>query len=273
MNAKKRILTLTTLFTWGLLALPLQSLAGNAIANLEYQIIDQQPHPKGLFTQGLLVDGPWIYESSGGYGRSSLVRYKSSDSSMLVEMPLPKNIFAEGLTLLNDRFYLLTWRAGKMLVFDRNWNPLARHDYKGEGWGLTHDGEHLIMSNGTDEITFFTTRPFKAVKAIKLHGGERRWSAINELEYANGILWANRWFSDDVLAIDPNTGEVLARLDFSDIAKQFRVGRGAREKVLNGLAWSEPDQAMWLTGKYWDRRFLVKFPATLEEITLPTAER
>ena len=243
------------------------------IIELEYDIINTQNHPTNLFTQGLLVDGAWIYESSGGYGQSVLARYKASDTSLLTQMPLAKNIFAEGLTLLADKFYLLTWRAGKMLVFDRNWNRLASHNYNGEGWGLTSDGQYLIMSDGSDKITFYQPEPFKAVRSIKVNGANRRWSAINELEYANGVLWANRWFSDEVLAIDPSDGSVIAKLDFSQIAKQHRVGKNAREKVLNGLAWSEQHRAMWLTGKNWDRRYLVKIPATHAEIIGLAAER
>lgn len=226
-----------------------------------------------MFTQGLLVDGPWIYESSGGYGRSILARYKASDSRLLTQMPLPKNLFAEGLTLLDNRFYLLTWRAGSMLVFDRNWNRITEHQYSGEGWGLTNDGHHLIMSNGSDEITFIAPTPFQKVRSIKVNGGNRRWMAINELEFANGILWANRWFSDEVIAIDPDDGKVLAKIDFSKVAKQHRVGPGAREKVLNGLAWSETHQAMWITGKNWDQRYLVTLPKDRAEINQLAAER
>lgn len=244
----------------------------DAVPELPYQVIAEKAHPNNLFTQGLLVDGPWIYESSGGYGRSVLARYKASDSSLLTRMALPKNIFAEGLTLLNDRFYLLTWRAGKMLVFDRNWNRITSYGYTGEGWGLTTDGRHLIMSDGSDKIRFYSPEPFVKERTIKVTGGKRRWSAINELEYANGVLWANRWFSDEVLAIDPADGAVLARFDFADIAKTHRVGPGAREKVLNGLAWSHKHQAMWITGKNWDRRYLVKMPTTLEEISQQSAE-
>ena len=248
-------------------------LTSNGIVQLDFDIIGTEQHPTNLFTQGLLIDGPWMYESSGGYGQSVLARYKASDTSLLTQMPLAKNIFAEGLTLLNDKFYLLTWRAGKMLVFDRNWNRIASHSYSGEGWGLTNDGVHLIVSNGSDEITFYHPEPFQAVRTIKVNGGNRRWSAINELEYANGVLWANRWFSDDILAIDPSDGSVIAKVDLSAIAKQHRVGQNAREKVLNGLAWSEQHQAMWLTGKYWDRRYLIKIPTTHDEIIRLAAER
>lgn len=234
-----------------------------AIPEFEFKIIGQQNHPEDFFTQGMLVDGPWIYESSGGYGRSALARYKASDTSLVTRKSLPKNIFAEGLTLFNDRFYLLTWRAGEMLVFDRNWNPVASHSYIGEGWGLTNDGEHLIVSDGTDVLTYYQIEPFAKIRSVQVTGGDRRWTAINELEYANGVLWANRWFSDEILAIDPKTGEVMGHFDFGEIAKQHRSGPEGREKVLNGLAWSEEDQAMWVTGKNWNRRYLVRLPAAI----------
>ncbi|WP_317932049.1 glutaminyl-peptide cyclotransferase [Halioxenophilus sp. WMMB6] len=245
------------------------SLAAPAPPTLDYQILELQAHPPQLFTQGLLVDGPWLYESSGGYGKSLLARYKAADGSLLASKKLPKDLFAEGLTLFQDYFYLLTWRKGEMRVFDRNWNPVGQHYYLGEGWGLTNDGQYLIVSDGTDRLHFYQPEPFEKVKSITVTGGDQRWTAINELEYVNGVIWANRWFSDQIIAIDPTSGQVLAVVDFSELARGHRTGANAREKVLNGLAWSEQRQAMWVTGKLWDRRYLVTLPA----VTPPPSSR
>lgn len=225
-----------------------------------YTLIAEQSHPAHLFTQGLLVDGPWIYESSGGYNKSLLARYKASDTSLLVSKRLPRDIFAEGLTLLDDRFYLLTWRRGQMLIFDRNWNRVGQEYYVGEGWGLTHNGEQLIMSDGSDRLHFYQPSPLKKTHSITVTGGDQRWSAINELEYVNGVIWANRWFSNDLIAIDPADGRVLAQVNLEALTEANAVGQRSHEKVLNGLAWSAEHQAMWVTGKLWSKRYLLELP-------------
>ena len=228
-------------------------------ADIGFSIIEQQSHPAHFFTQGLLVDGPWLYESSGGYGRSLLARYQARDTQQLTSKKLPKAIFAEGLALHQNSFYLLTWKKGQLYRFDKDWQLQNIENYSGEGWGLTSDGEHLIISDGSDRLHFYSAEPFEKIKTINVHSGDKKWKNINELEYVQGLIWANVWYSDEILAIDPQTGAVLGVADFSKVAKSFRRGPGGREKVLNGLAWSEQHQAMWVTGKYWPRRYLVEF--------------
>ncbi len=245
----------------------------NAVPAISFEIIETQDHPADFFTQGLLVDGEWIYESSGGYGRSLLAKYKASNGSALTTKDLPGEIFAEGLTLLHESLYLLTWKKGRLYQFDKNWQLQATHRYAGEGWGLTNDGEQLIVSDGSDQLRFYQPEPFTMLHSVTVRGGGKRWDALNELEYVDGIIWANRWFSDEILAIDPSSGEVLGVLDFAKVARLFRQGKNGRERVLNGLAWSPSRQAMWVTGKHWNRRFLIKLPESFTERNVAAARR
>lgn len=256
---------------WGLIAiLPLSVKASTPetaqIPSIPYTIIEQQSHDSSLFTQGMLVHDGWIYESSGRYGQSKLARYKESDSSRFVSQPLSKRIFAEGLTRFNNQFYLITWRAGKAFLLDEYWQQKKVFDYKGEGWGITDDGDKLIMSDGSDHLQFRDPDTFALLSSIKVTGGGRVWRYLNELEYINGVVWANRWQTDEIIAIDPKTGKVLGVLDIKELSNENRGGWASSDKVANGIAWSQSRQAMWITGKYWNKRYLIRpqteiFPA------------
>ncbi|MCE2028448.1 glutaminyl-peptide cyclotransferase [Sessilibacter corallicola] len=228
------------------------------IADIPYQLIEQQNHDAGLFTQGMLVLDGWIYESSGRYGQSKLARYKESDSSQLVTQPLSRTIFAEGLAHFNNHFYLLTWRAGKAFVLDEYWSVKKTFSYQGEGWGLTHDGERLIMSDGSDTLQFRDADTFEVLSSIRVTGAGRTWDQLNELEYTDGIVWANRWQTSEIVAIDPQSGRVLGVIDLSALSKKHQQGWYSSDKVANGIAWSSERQAFWVTGKYWNKRYLIK---------------
>jgi glutamine cyclotransferase len=168
---------------------------------------------------------------------------------------LPKSLFAEGLTLFNEQFYLLTWRSQRLLVFDRNWTQIAEYPFLGQGWGLTHNGVQLIASDGSDQLKFYNPDGYRLEKTLRVTGHGRSWDRLNELEYVDGIIWANRWLSDEVIAIDGQTGEVLGVMDLTALSKPWR---NVHEKVLNGLAWSPDHQAMWVTGKLWPVRYLIQ---------------
>jgi len=233
---------------------------------LSYQLLTERNHNSNFFTQGLLVDNNKFYESSGLYGRSQLVSYytKEPDSTwaaisipFLKQQHLDEHFFAEGLTLLNNQLFLLTWQEKTVFVFDKDTFTLQKKlTYEGEGWGLTSDGANLIRSDGSDTLFFHNPNDFSVTKTITVTDGNRSINNINELEYVQGFIWANVWYDNHILKIDPTTGKVVASVDFSALKQSLKLS--SNEYVLNGIAWDEHQQAFWITGKKWPKMFLVK---------------
>ncbi|MCA0901237.1 glutaminyl-peptide cyclotransferase [Microbulbifer agarilyticus] len=226
---------------------------------VDFQVLERKSRPADRFTQGLYFDGERWLESSGLYGRSWLAEYTDPSANPVRRKWLAGNRFAEGLAVFNDYLYLLTYRAGELQIYDRrNFNLVHLLHYEGEGWGLTSDGESLIMSNGSDTLTFRTPDGFKVTRRLKVTGGEQKWSMLNELEYVNGLIWANIWQDSRVIAIDPETGKVQGWLDLAELTKQSLRGRRHVDAVANGIAWDESRNGLWVTGKYWPDLYLLR---------------
>jgi glutamine cyclotransferase len=250
-------MAITSLRSWILLLVWLAG-AYPAISaeQLGYEVLAREDHDREVFTQGFALDGDHFYESSGHYGRSFLLRYPRSGGDNQ-RLALPRNIFAEGIEVVGDRLYLLSWKAGKGWALDKDSFQLEKEfRYEGEGWGLTHDGERLILSDGTDRLRFYDENfQWLGDRRIHLNGESLRW--LNELEYQGGLVWANQWHSDTIYAIDPESGAVMATVDLAALRPE--AADRSRESVLNGIAWDEERKAFWITGKYWRYRYLVKF--------------
>jgi len=213
------------------------------------------------FTQGFeLNHGSW-YVSSGGYGRSFIARVDADPAQKIIRRKLPPNWFAEGLTLFEDQLYLLSWKRQQGLILDpKTLKPLKKIHYHGEGWGLSHNDKELIMSNGTNQLAFYQPNTFTLLRQLTVTSPStgRHWDKLNELEFFKGLIWANIWQSNQVIAIDPVTGVVQYSLDFSELVpEQFKQHPN---NVLNGLAWDNRRQALWLSGKFWPQRYLVRLP-------------
>lgn len=230
---------------------------------LSYELLETLPHNPNWFTQGLLMEGEWLYESAGRYRHSEIIQYNAKNNQIKNNLKLHFRLFAEGLTLLNDTFYLLTWQNNQLLTFDRNLTPLKTIAYDGEGWGLTHNGKQLIMSDGSANLLFRNAETFAIEKTITAHSLHQRgqqwrqqtWPKLNELEYVGGIIWANQWQTQQILAIDANTGRVLATLPLEPITQQHTQDNNS---VLNGIAYAQEHHAFWITGKFWDKRYLIR---------------
>ncbi len=247
-----------------LLSMATYNLAAPAI---EFELIGERTHKTSLFTQGLLVDGDHFYESSGLYGKSLLVSYPVAEpqgstwakisAPFTRKLALPPQYFAEGLTLLDNQLYLLTWREQTLLVYDKNTFSLQRQfNYQGEGWGLATDGKQLIRSDGSDRLFFHRVSDFSITRELQVTDGGKPVSQLNELEYAQGFIWANVWHQDRILKIDPATGKVLGEVNLQALKHSLKLGNG--EQVLNGIAWDEQQQAFWVTGKLWPKMFLLR---------------
>jgi glutamine cyclotransferase len=222
------------------------------IPALKVQILDTQPHNTNSFTQGWIKDGDYFFESSGHYRRSFIQRYNHQSTTTV---NLPGKYFAEGLTLIDDTLYLLTWKAGTLLLLDKTSLKIKqRIAYKGEGWGLTHDGKALIMSNGSPELLFRDPHDFSITRRITV----KLPLQLNELEYVNGVIWANNWKEDRLYAINSHNGCLLGTMDLSSLRTQIK--HTAKADVLNGIAYDATHNALWVTGKYWPKRYLINLP-------------
>lgn len=245
--------SITVLVFAGIVTFIPLSHASNSIPTLYPSIKKTKPHNPKSFTQGWIKEGDIFYESSGLYGRSFVTRYGNNKT---ITNNLPNQYFAEGLTLFNDALYLLTWKEEILLILDKNNLKItATLPYSGEGWGLTHNGSQLIMSNGSADLLFRNTTDFSITRQITVPLPLQ----LNELEYVDGVIWANDWKKDDIYAINSEDGCLLARIDLSSLRKQAVTPNNSN--VLNGIAYDTKEHGLWVTGKYWPTRYLIEYPS------------
>lgn len=243
--------------SWTLLLLTLLPLAAEAQLQLTpFSILEERQRGENHFTQGLYFDGQRWWESSGLYRRSWLAEYTDPSAKPVRRKWLPRKLFAEGLTVHEDKLYLLTYKAGEAHVYrTSDLQHLEVHNYSGEGWGLTSDGTHLIMSNGSGKLTFRNPDTFEVVRHLKVHGGGEQWSNLNELEFAKGLIWANIWQDNRIIAIDPESGQVRGGIDLQRLNPDMR---NHPDTVANGIAWDKAKNGLWVTGKYWKQLYLIR---------------
>ena len=222
-----------------------------------YKIKNIFPHSTNSYTQGLqYVDGV-MWEGTGEYGRSEINTYALGDEKPQTKLKLPRNEFGEGITLLGDKLYQLTWESHVCHVYDvATGKKLRDFRYAGEGWGLTSDGEKLFMSNGSANIYKLNPETFsrEATITVTLRGEPVRF--INELEWIDGKLWANVSTPDRVLIIDPKTGVVEGMIDFTGLLKYEDVSDNT--DVFNGIAYDAAAKRIFVTGKNWNKLFEVE---------------
>ena len=231
--------------------------AKNPEAKLTYTLVKEYPHDPKNFLQGFQLEGNTIYESEGQYGSSRIIKYTLGETTPTAETKQEKEYFSEGATIVGDKVYQLTWKEKKGFVYDKNsLKLLSEFEYPnliGEGWGLTFDGTHLLLSDGTKNIYFIDpAKPSEVVKYISVAGNSEVYDQLNELEYYKGFIYANVWQTANILKINPKNGEVVGKFDFSELAKQNTKGN---DDVLNGIAFKGDN--MLITGKYWPKIYEV----------------
>jgi glutamine cyclotransferase len=214
------------------------------------RVVEQKPQSRSLFVQGLEIHDGYLYVSSGNYGESRLLRYRLADGQLDASRDLVERAFAEGLTVLGDHVYQLTWQNKAMLIYRKSdleyqrWLPLA-----GEGWGLTNNGKELIYSDGSAQLHFVSPENARKLRSITVTEQGRPLALLNELEWIDDKIWANVWRSDRIVIIDPASGEVTASIDLRGLLPQAEHRLGT--DVLNGIARNPADGAIWVTGKRW----------------------
>ncbi len=215
-----------------------------------YRVVDKKPQARDIFVQGLQILDGKLYVSAGGYGKSRVLRYDFGDGALDTERQLDPRLWAEGLTVLGDRVYLLTWRSHNLFILNReDLQILNRMLLPGEGWGLTSDGSALIYTDGSDRLFFLSPAEHRITRAVQVREDGRPVTRLNELEWIDGRVWANVWQTDRIVVIDPQTGTVEATVDLGGLLP-FAERRPDTD-VLNGIARDPADGGLWVTGKNW----------------------
>ena len=234
----------------------------STVITYDYQIVKTYPHDPKAFTQGLEFHDGVLYEGTGGKDGddffSSLRKVDYTSGKVLQKYDLPREYFGEGITILNDKIYQLTWREMTAFVYDMNLKLLKEFRYSGQGWGLTNDGTNLYMSDGTHVIRVVNPEDFKTVRTIVVndeHG--KPIMQLNELEMVKGEIWANVWQTGWIIRIDPATGKLLGRVDFNSLVDDEQ-NKNDDADVLNGIAYDAAGDRMFVTGKMWRRLFEIK---------------
>lgn len=218
---------------------------------LDYEVVRSVPHDTSASTQGLLLHDGYYFESTGGYGVSTLRRVDPKSGKVLQRRHLPNAAFGEGLALRDERLYQLEWKSGEGFIYDREtFERIGNFSYEGEGWGLTWDGKHFILSDGTATLRFLDPDSFAIVRSMTVRDNRGPVDQLNELEWIDGKIFANRWHTDDILVIDPSSGIVEALLN---LAALERPRPSDPESVLNGIAFDPETGLLHVTGKRWPR--------------------
>jgi glutaminyl-peptide cyclotransferase len=224
---------------------------------LRVQVIESYPHDPGAFTQGLLLAGGRLFESTGLEGRSSLREVDVRSGKVLRKLDVPAPIFAEGLALVGTRLFQLTWKHGQAFTYDRDtFKKGATFTYEGEGWGLCYNGRDIVMSDGSARLTFRGPETFRTMRELTVRSGGQPVDDLNELECVGPHVYANVWMTERIVRIDAKSGDVTATIDAANLlapAERFGVD------VLNGIAHDPKDDTFLITGKLWPRMFRVKF--------------
>lgn len=228
-----------------------------APAVYSYEIVNTYPHDPGAFCQGLAIAGGHLYEGTGQRRRSTLRKVELATGKVLQQVSLDGRFFGEGITVWDQRIYQLTWQAGVGFVYDKEtFREIGRFRVRGEGWGLTHDGTHLILSNGSPTLQFIDPKTFRVVRRLNVRDQGNWVRDLNELEYAGGAILANVWTTDRIAWISAETGNVTAWIDLSGLRPSET--RRDSDAVLNGIAYDPETKRLFVTGKHWPKLFEIR---------------
>ncbi len=222
-----------------------------------YKIVKAYPHDVTAYTEGLEFHGGALWESTGLNGSSSIRKVDLATGKVLENHPLSTLYFGEGITFFGDRLYQLTYQSGIAFVYDpKSFKQIESFHYSGEGWALTHDAKHLIMSDGTFALRILDPATFHEESRLVVRDGVRPVANLNELELIEGEIWANIWTKEIVARIDPRTGQVNSWVDFKGLRQEATCGEVC--DVLNGIAYDAPRKRIFVTGKRWPKLFEIQ---------------
>jgi glutaminyl-peptide cyclotransferase len=230
--------------------------SGGPVPTYGYQVVRSYPHDPRAFTQGLFIRNGFFYEGTGQPGESGIRKVKIETGEVLQVRPLAEPYFGEGIVEWKGAIVQLTWQHGIGFVYEaETFDPIKTFTYKGEGWGLTHDGTRLIMSDGTARLRFLDPETLKETGQITVRDPRGPVEKLNELEFVNGEVFANVWGLDRIARISPSDGRVTGWIDLSGLLPK---SDRANADVLNGIAYDAAADRLFVTGKWWPRVFEIK---------------
>jgi len=225
---------------------------------ISYTVQSTIPHSINSFTEGFVIHKGELYESTGEFGTSWIGVVSVKTGELDKKITLKKEFFGEGITILNNKIYQLTWREHTGFVYDlKSYKELRQFTYKTEGWGLTHNSENLIMSDGSNQLHFLDTTDFSIVKSLTINYNNAPLNYLNELEYVDGFVYANIWQTDMIAKIDAASGEVAGFIDLAALTRQAKM-INPKIDLLNGIAWHASTKSLLVTGKNWPMIFVLK---------------
>ncbi len=251
------ILTFTTILVVSITAyILLSNKPASTATQYTYTVVNEFPHDTNAFTQGLVIDNGVLYEGTGLYRQSTLRRVDLKTGEVLQSHALSNEYFGEGITVFGDRIMQLTWQSHIGFVYDKNtFELLQNFTYPTQGWGITHNGTHLIMSDGTANLYFLNPQTFERVGQISVTDAGSPVDEINELEYINGQIYANIWHEKRIAIIDAQTGDIRAWIDLTEIANSETTNSN---DVLNGIAYDVDEDRLFITGKMWAHLYEIR---------------
>jgi glutamine cyclotransferase len=233
--------------------------ADTKIVNYTYEVIKVYPHDPNAFTQGLVMEEGVLYEGTGLYGSSTLRRVDLETGNVLETRVLSEGYFGEGITIFGNKIIQLTWKANKAFVYDKSsFDLIEEFSYPTEGWGITTDGTYLIMSDGSANLYFLDPETFETIRKVEVWDNQPV-TRLNELEYIEGRVYANIWLTDKIAIIDPDSGLVTGWIDLKGI---YATENSNSNDVLNGIAYDEQYNRLFVTGKRWTKLFQIEMTAS-----------
>lgn len=228
-------------------------------ANLNYSIVKIYPHDTSFYTQGLIWHNNTLYEGTGLYGPSRLMKVELTTGKFNQKINLASKYFGEGITIFNDKIYQLTWQENKVFVYDlKTFKKIKEFDWSMEGWGITHNGKQLIVSTGSSNIYFVNPETFAIEKTLGVYDNNGYLDSINELEFVNGSIYANIYNRDWIAKINPETGIVEGRIDLTGVLQKTNQPITELTEVLNGIAYNAATNSFYITGKRWPALYEIK---------------
>ena len=256
---RRRLRQAAAILAIAIVALAAATPAGADVPVYGYVVLGEHPHDPEAFTQGLIFENGFLYEGTGRYGRSSLRKVVLETGEVLLRHDLPEEYFGEGITALRDTLYQLTWRqnVGFSYVESDSFERIETFAYPWEGWGLTHDGTDLIASDGSSILRFLDPRTRELRRELSVHDDGVPVTDLNELEFIQGRVYANIWYSERIAVIDPGTGRVESYIDLSGLRDLLE---DPAANVLNGIAYDSGANRLFVTGKWWPKLFEIDVP-------------
>lgn len=233
----------------------------NSIPNISYTIQGSYPHDTSFFTQGLTFYDGRLLEGTGSPDQnpSRLMEVDLKTGKALKEVVLDKKYFGEGITVLNDAIYQLTWRENVVFVYDaKTFKKIKEFPIATEGWGITTDGKQLIVSDGTNNLYFYEPSSFKLIQKIGVTENGSPAPNINELEFINGYVYANQWQYPFIFKIDVSTGNIVGKMDLTEVVQRVKA-KEPKADFLNGIAYDSTTKKIYVTGKLWPEMYEIQF--------------